>query len=404
MSKTPTGYFELLPNELLLHLVCLLPITDVLSLKCATHNLLLVLELRIRPSQYIQSIGPFNNSHELLETMARHGAVISGSRALEYFVPGSATSESDWDFYVPPILASVVAVKHALERSGVTFESSLSRAARQLIEKSSTTLSRDQIVAVANEAFFNTRNWSEEEKTIIAAIHNTYPELRDMAPYIREDGSIRWIDAIVPVTIQDVDSVTLAFPEPHQARSNNYPDGIAAKVLNGTAFKSGKMVFVQLIIGNIDPRRISVIDPLVQTIFRSIFSFYGSHVQCMLTKHVALHMYYRLTLDKIAYRWNVPEALQPKAEAAVQKYISRGYNFQEAEEDAQWVSRSSQDEDSCLIEFDTNCCYGYLPSVSQVKGLQWRHTGQLIRPSLQSAMVDARHELLCHGIRSMRCI
>ncbi|EXK83408.1 hypothetical protein FOQG_12270 [Fusarium oxysporum f. sp. raphani 54005] len=362
------------------------------------------MEQRIQPSQYIQSTGPFNNSHDLLETMGRHGAVISGSRALEYFVPGSATSESDWDFYVPPALASVAAVKTALERSGVTFESSLSRAARQLTEMSTTTLSRNQIVAVANEAFFNTRNWSEEEKTVIAAIHNTYPELNDMAPHVRVDGSIRWIDAIVPVTIQDVGSTALTFPKPLQAPNNNYPDSLAAKVLNGTASKNNKTISVQLIIGNIDPRRISVIDPLFQTIFRSIFSFYGSHVQCILTKHIALHMYYRLTRDKIAYRWDVPEALQPKAEAAVRKYTSRGYDFREAEENEKWVLRSSQDEDSCLIQFDSNCCYGYTPSISQVKSLRWRHTGKVIRPSLRPATVDARHDLLRYGIISMRCI
>ncbi|KAH6883934.1 hypothetical protein B0T10DRAFT_410828, partial [Thelonectria olida] len=320
----------------------------------------------------------------------------SGSRALEYFVPGSTTDESDWDFYVPPVLSSVIAVKNALERSGVTFESSLSKAARQLREKSCAALNRNQIISIAYEAFFNTRSWSREERIVIDAVQNTYPDMRDIIAHIRVDGSVRWMDSLVPITIQCCGSVS--FPEPQQTRNHSYPDGITAKVLNGTARKNNRTVSVQLVIGTIDPRRISVADPLFQTVFRSVFSFYGSHVQCILTKHAALHMYYRLALKKMAYRWHVPDAIQEKAEAAVQKYISRGFEFKAAAEDDQWLLRSAQDNDSCFIELETDDCYS--PSLSQIKGLRWRHTREIIRPSLQPTTVDARHELLYFGVIS----
>ncbi|KAM5361093.1 hypothetical protein ACJZ2D_013304 [Fusarium nematophilum] len=400
MLPTPTGLFVLLPNELILYLAALLPITDVLSLKLAAHGLLLVLERRIEPSEYIQSTGPFTNSRELLEAMAMHGAVLSGSRALEYFVPGSATDESDWDFYVPPVLSSVTAVKSALERSGVTFESSLARAERELREESSTTLNRNQIISIAYEASFNARAWSPEERIIIDTVRSTYPYLRDMTPHVRMDGSVRWMEGLNPMTIRDCGSVSLL--KTWRARRGLYPDSIAAKVLSGKARKNNKTVHVQLVIGTIDPRKISFAEPLLQTVFQSIFSFYGSHVQCILTKHAALHMYYSLAVKKNAYRWHVPVAIQRKAEAAVQKYVSRGFEFKAAAEDDRWIFRSAQDDDSCFIELDTGD--GYSPSLSQIKGLRWHHTREAIRPSLQSETMDARHELLNFGIFSRQAV
>ncbi|KAH6705908.1 hypothetical protein EV126DRAFT_179272 [Verticillium dahliae] len=70
--------------------------------------------------------------------------------------------------------------------------------------------------------------------------------------------------------------------------------------------------------------------PLLQTVLRSLFSFYASHVQCFLAKHAAFHMYYKLALEKTAYQWQVPECVRETADAAVHKYQSHGYELKTA--------------------------------------------------------------------------
>ncbi|KAF4467875.1 hypothetical protein FALBO_5245 [Fusarium albosuccineum] len=333
MSETPTGLFELLPNETILQISSLLPIADVVCLKRATHGLMPVLAERIDPARYFQSTGPFADSAELLEVMARHGAVLSGSRALEYFVPGSSTNDSDWDFYVPPILPSIVAVKNALEKS----------------------------------------------------VH------------VRENGSVGWMSGLIPIFIREGGRVT--FSQPHEEITNEYPETIAAKVLSGTARRNGRAVPVQLVVGAIDPRMTSITDGLSQTVFGSILSFYGSHVQCILSKHVALHLYYRLASEKSAFRWQVPEAIRQRAEDAVEKYVTRGFRFMTASDnEEEWAFRSAQDNDSFLIELDAN--QHYLPALSQVKDLRWCHAGEMIQMASQPRTIDSRHELLRFGIVS----
>ncbi|EGY23414.1 uncharacterized protein VDAG_04852 [Verticillium dahliae VdLs.17] len=352
MAQTLTGPLQLLPNELISSIALLLPLTDVLSLKRATYYLLPVLHRRINPSAYLESVGPFTRSGDLLEAMAAHGAVLSGSRALDYFIPGSATDASDWDFYVPPVLSSVLAVKHALERSSVTFESSLERAVRKLKDEASITLNRKQILSIAYEASFVPRLWSPEQRAVIDAIHNTYPELREITPHIRTDGSIRWMDNLHPIAIRSCGSVSTL--QPHEAQSHDYPGHVAARVLWGTAHKNGKTASVHL------------------------------------------------AQKKAAYRWRVPEAIREKAEAAVHKYADRGFEFETLSNDTRWTIRSAQDADSCFVALGADKQYS--PSLSQIKELSWYHKNQSIRLSLQPRTIDAQHELLSFGVGiCLRC-
>ncbi|KEY71562.1 hypothetical protein S7711_09694 [Stachybotrys chartarum IBT 7711] len=389
---TNKGRFEVLPNELILQIAGLLPITDVLSLKSATHNSMPILVWRIQPSEYLKSTGPFINVDDLMDVMAKHGAAISGSRALAYFLPGSAVNTSDWDIYVPPIPTSVIAVKNALENSGVTFESCLQRAARQL-QRGSVFLTANQMVSIAHEANQLKRAWLPQEQTVVDAVRRRYPALRNIGRYARSNGSIGWIGDISPIAI-DANGLVSTMPRYEEG----YPATIAARVLYGSARKGGRTVPVQLVVGSVDPRKPSIAEPLYSTIFRSIFSFYASHVQCILTKHIAFHMYYTLAAQKTAYTWRVPQVLKGKAEAAIQKYKQRGFQFTTAPHGTDWNLRSAQDSYSCLIELKAGGqCY---PIQSQIRNLQWQHNGGSIRLIPQTTTVEARAELLKFGIIS----
>ncbi|KAH7303032.1 hypothetical protein B0I35DRAFT_365627 [Stachybotrys elegans] len=389
---TAKGLFRLLPNELILQIAGLLPITDVLSLKSATYSSIRILQCRILPSGYLKSTGPFVNVDDLMDVMAKHGAAVSGSRALAYFLPGSAVNTSDWDIYVPPISTSVMAVKNALEHSGVTFESCLQRAARQL-QRGSVFLTANQMISIAHEANHLKRAWLSQEQTVVDAVRRRYPALRNIGRYTRSNGSIGWMGDISPITI-DANGLVSTMPRYEEG----YPSTMAARVLYGSARKGGRTVPVQLVVGSLDPRKPSIAEPLYSTIFRSIFSFYASHVQCILTKHVAFHMYYMLAAQKTAYTWRVLQALQDKTEAAIQKYKQRGFQFTTAPRGADWNLRSAQDRYSCLIELEADGqCY---PTQSQIRDLRWEHKGGSIRLIPQSTTVEARAELLKFGIIS----
>ncbi|KAL6406256.1 uncharacterized protein AUP68_10426 [Ilyonectria robusta] len=240
MERTPFGLFGWFPSELIFTLLQLLPISDVLSLRRATYELMPVFHKRISPSEYLQINGPFTDASGLLEEMSMHGAVLSGSRALEWFVPGSISEISDWDFYVPPIPAAIQGVKNALERSGVRFESCLSYATRKLKHQPSIILSRNDVFSVAYEASLSPYQESPEQDTLVRALIKAFPVLKHVSSYVRPDGSAKWIDDISPVSISKDGSVAHVQP---QEMIDTYPYArFVEKVLHGTAKRQGKVI------------------------------------------------------------------------------------------------------------------------------------------------------------------
>jgi hypothetical protein len=259
-------------------------------------------------------------------------------------------------------------------------------------------LNRNQLVSIAYEAYFHQNFWRCDENNVVEAIYRTYPMLRDISPYIQPDGSVSWIAELQPISIDRDGCISSGVQQDGVQESNCY-DHVAPTVLSGTAQKFDKTVPVQLIVGALDPRRQWAAEPmpLFQSVLRSIFRFYGSHVQCILTKHAAVHMYYKLAVEKMAYQWRVPEVIRDRADAAVQKYISRGFQFMTAPEDEDmWIPRNALDDGSCFIVLDNNS--DYVPSLSLVKELEWSHNGNAIRPCVGPVTREARHELLHFGI------
>jgi hypothetical protein len=67
----------------------------------------------------------FPNSKELMERMTAYGAWVSGSRLLEFLVPGSIEPDSDWDFYIPTDIKKVVYFMEFMKTLGVTWISTV---------------------------------------------------------------------------------------------------------------------------------------------------------------------------------------------------------------------------------------------------------------------------------------
>lgn len=146
-----------LPQETVLEILDFMPIKDVVSLRDALSNSSLAQEhlrrcikTRLSPVNYLEQ-GPFYIATQLLDVMSQHDAVVSGSKALAFLVPGSDSPESDWDIYVPPNRTAVVAVKITLEASGVRFETSLTAAGKLLRDNLTVTLDKRQITSIILE-------------------------------------------------------------------------------------------------------------------------------------------------------------------------------------------------------------------------------------------------------------
>lgn len=79
--------------------------------------------VRLSPMRYLSTA--FEYTLSLYAAMAMSGTVLSGSRALEYFIPGCISSKSDWDFFVPNITTNITRMLMALENSGVEWHKRL---------------------------------------------------------------------------------------------------------------------------------------------------------------------------------------------------------------------------------------------------------------------------------------
>lgn len=80
-----------------------------------------ILRHRLNPLRYLSPV--FEDPVFLLKAMTSTGSIISGSRALEYFVPGSVDEDSDWDFYTAACLDSIGPMASCLETLGVKWDS-----------------------------------------------------------------------------------------------------------------------------------------------------------------------------------------------------------------------------------------------------------------------------------------
>ena len=285
------GILSKLPNELLLTIINQLSIQDVCVFRQAVYNCLPIIQKRINPAQYIKTTSPFSNIENLLDVMSDTDTAIIGARALDYCIPGLIEPDSAWEFYVPPIFASAFRMKCALEKSGAIFESRLDQTVRSLQECEHVILGKRSIISIAYELTLR-KSFSPDVLRISQAIHATFPSLRNFSPRFEPDG---------PITVEDITPIMitrsgLAIPSMHDEEDS-------FKAIYGSATKYGKVVPIHLNIASL-PQVSYLYDQPSQAVLPILFSIYSSHLQCMLTKSFAFHMYYKLSERKVAYLWD----------------------------------------------------------------------------------------------------
>lgn len=285
-------------------------------------------DARMSPIDYL--VKTFKHPATLMSAMFDTGCVISGSRALEFFVPGSTRPDSDWDFYVPGYNESVADMVNALSVCGVSWELEAD-AINTALAKNETV----EVQAAVMEALFS---WTRNLETSAAislvghSLHNVLLRFRDDAVHARS-YTITTVSGNIVVTANE--------GEPQTDPTYTDPLGGSFNIMHGSIPTAEGKQRVQLIIGCYYSG--------IKSCLNFIKDFYASHVQCFISGWCAAHLYYRLASLKQAILWKQPSKTSA-VQKAIKKYEERGFVFSPADKTVP-ITRSLWDEHALLMDF-----------------------------------------------------
>ncbi|KAH6889947.1 hypothetical protein B0T10DRAFT_513204 [Thelonectria olida] len=298
---------------------------------------------RINPAKYLSRT--FQHPVHLLATMFDTGCILSGSRALDFFVPGSATETSDWDFYVPGFKESVADMINILSFCGVQWELEGDTIAGDLLEngKASTT------GAVLRRLWSWTQGLEEEERSklmggTLNAVLMAFiacPEKMAAGKFSIQKTPGGQIEIIPDESIQSPEDVQDALP------SYEEQPGQPFNIMRGAIQTREGRQSIQLIIG--------CYYNSIKGSLSFLGDFYASHVQCFISGWCASHMYYSHTCSKKAFRWKKSYTRQTLAvEKAIAKYEERGFEFHPTSPDLAF--RTLKDSDAFFLDYGDMYC------------------------------------------------
>lgn len=326
-----------------------LSVTDALSLRNHfAHSKILLdcLSQRVDPVLYFQQT--FDYPVTLMAAMFDSGCILSGSRALEYFIPGSVGPESDWDFYVPAYKESVADMVNALQICGVSWNTGASNIASELFSHGKATITRVMLESLVT---WVTGLAQESASRILGN------ELYEVAQaYKVARGELDLTDAssleMILDTERNIHFVPILQVLPCEGDKTPYQDlfGRPFSILNGTIATSKGSEKVQLIICS----RYNEI----KSCMSFIGDFYASHVQCFIGGWCAGHLYYNQTSTKKATVWRHSKN-DPAILKAIQKYKTRGFELIDGKGSSA-VIRTLTDDDAHMGFFG-NMYRKYIP-------------------------------------------
>lgn len=246
---------------------------------------------RLSVKEYIQS--HLGDASIILRAMYQNFVYLSGSRALEFFRPGSIGNQSDWDFYAPNDFDLVSDFMHEMERVGVIWHSPLDRIQKLMRESGGTVRLPYQAFCDVVASGALSQAATDKDFTIYDNPSNLDSRTRSQNVHIYTG------DKTIIVDTGGID--------------DDYGD-ILRRVIRGELKTDMGKVEIQLMV---EDRK----HPFDTS---SIFKFHSSAVQCYLSAHVACHYYGKEASPGITHVWHDHVKTQRK-ERALQKYRERGF-------------------------------------------------------------------------------
>ncbi|KAM5521060.1 hypothetical protein FOXYSP1_14950 [Fusarium oxysporum f. sp. phaseoli] len=268
--------------------------------------------VRTNPLNYLSKT--FKYAVTLLSVMFDTGCVISGSRALDFFVPGSANGDSDWDFYVPGYKESVADMMSVLSLCGVTWELNADLIASEFLRHG-----RVEVHSKILEVFSSWISPGIEPGILNETVHEIVVEFIRMRNGLPRAGTY----------IISRDHCNDILIEP------NVDEGCYTEGLKGYETSSGEPF--SMICGSIQTSQgVQSVQLIIGCHYHGIRSclcfikdFYASHVQCFIGGWCAAHMYYYHASSRNATVWGGTRSTKA-IEKALEKYSNRGFSFHDA--------------------------------------------------------------------------
>lgn len=273
MTPTNATVLSKLPLDLLQDVVSQMTARDVMNLKaayqyeCGFEAVIYECKNRLSVLRYLDK--NLGNGAEWLEAMSRSRCYISGSRSLEFFVPGSINESSDWDIYVSRS-ANVEAFLARTEELGVRWLSHLERI-EKLLE------SGDGELVVDASALNKIARSGELIRLAVSKGCTTGTNT-----FRRANG----------MSVLELNNKVLRERLPRS--SNAYCSPRIKGLRQGELTRCGKTIQIQLIHEYREPGMIGI---------DSVFNFHSSCVQSFLGPHSACHLYGELAAQKKSYGW-----------------------------------------------------------------------------------------------------
>jgi hypothetical protein len=237
----------------------------------------------------------FSDSQGLLKCMLINDIYISGSRALDYFVPGSTDENSDWDFYTGTDNNQVFRFMEFMKSIGIIWLT--------MIDWFTEKLEDDECVSgITAKQIRNLHTMTLSDvgnRTVFNAIYKLAAE-GEVYERIHEEFTI---------TVKNSKGKDKTFILRHDIYAN-------FNIIYGTFNDHGKTQRVQLMIGT----------ELLGTIVR----FYTSAVQCVITGFCAAHMYAKDAYNRQSRLWLAQQdhpISAKKTRDSRKKYEKRGFMF-----------------------------------------------------------------------------
>ncbi|CAK7272929.1 hypothetical protein SEPCBS57363_005395 [Sporothrix epigloea] len=356
--------------EIVAHIAKFLNAGDAVSFGATSRRNREISLARLDPERYLMRT--FKNVRYLLVSMTEHACVLSGSRALEYFVPGAiegpgndksgADTLSDWDFLVPCVKSSVYGMMDALSRCGVEWQHPLTEIL-ELLEKPYGTTA---YLAIARFNYYDPSiHTSALPEGTPYIIFDLFAELRRFAETDGRPADQDW----VAVSLIDIDQgfqmSLLTFSDMVDQKRNPLTGlplgpGETFDVSNhehGTSYSSMSGKPINFFNGYITPPgglrqkvqlfqchncdKDDVKNKSSTPLEYIIDTYYATHVQCFISGWSAGHFYYDLASQKLSLAWETSS--RERLQKCVAKYRSRGFRF--------FLANNSPDDYSC-IEYD----------------------------------------------------
>jgi hypothetical protein len=271
----------------------------------------------------------FSDSQGLLKCMLINDIYISGSRALDYFVPGSTDENSDWDFYADGNKDKIFRFMEFMTSIGIKWFTTMEWFTRILEDHNS--LSSITMKQMKN--LLDITSQIQCDKVVDDAIRALHDEMINTHDGIYDEES----EVVVRNSKGDNKRFIL--------RSDIYS---SFNIIYGTFNNHRKTQSVQLMA---DSSGIA-----------SIMEFYTSALQCGITGFCAFHMYAKDAYNRQSRLWIGPHEPTRKMRESRKKYEKRGYLFYQSSlstmefpyQSNVVFKRRLKDPDSHVIDFNIN--------------------------------------------------